>query len=470
MSKKHKSLKLLIVAALQLAVASSAFAQDTKLYWQEEGDILRANLDGSNVEGPFSAVNYITNFVVDTKNQRMFFKDNPSGVIYRSELDLSDPVAIFNTTPYQLTHMEYDGISEKLLLTDMTGDFQGRIFKMNPDGSNPELLYQYVPMGMEIGEIRSIKLHPISNRLFLRLLTTDGMSVGTSAIYEMNLSTGEINRTIAADPMGGGDMAISKDASRIFLVGGHRLIEIRAEDGQTTETIVSDALNRGDYSSEYDQLIVFGYESPRFIARVNPDGTNQENILLHYEVDLQLRVVEAYDGDADGTPDTADSCPLDPSKVQVGACGCGNVDTDSDADGTADCNDYCPSDVNKVQPGSCGCGLPDTDSNNTGLADCFVQDPALAQSIVVADALGATTYKRGVSSNLLSSYRALKTKIAESGIPGLQDELRRLRRALTRLKFIKGQKLSQKQFKRVLAKAEAAVADIQAALRAYSVF
>lgn len=45
------------------------------------------------------------------------------------------------------------------------------------------------------------------------------------------------------------------------------------------------------------------------------------------------------DADGDGTPDSADGCPLDPEKTAPGACGCGVPDTDADQDGIADCKD-----------------------------------------------------------------------------------------------------------------------------------
>ncbi|MDG1360453.1 MAG: lectin-like protein, partial [Phycisphaerales bacterium] len=45
---------------------------------------------------------------------------------------------------------------------------------------------------------------------------------------------------------------------------------------------------------------------------------------------------------------------------------------DSDADGTIDCFDACPDDPNKIDPGACGCGNPETDANGDGVPDCVV--------------------------------------------------------------------------------------------------
>ncbi|MGM5471000.1 T9SS type A sorting domain-containing protein [Flavobacteriaceae bacterium LMO-SS05] len=125
----------------------------------------------------------------------------------------------------------------------------------------------------------------------------------------------------------------------------------------------------------------------------------------------------SIDSDSDSTPDCLDNCPNDPLKTEVGACGCGFVDTDTDADSIPDCNDACPNDPTntcndcpdadsdtvcdaddicpgfddladadgdnipdgcdacpndplKTEPGTCGCGVEDTDTDSDGVLDC----------------------------------------------------------------------------------------------------
>ncbi|MBL8862927.1 MAG: DUF4082 domain-containing protein [Planctomycetes bacterium] len=82
------------------------------------------------------------------------------------------------------------------------------------------------------------------------------------------------------------------------------------------------------------------------------------------------------DSDGDGTPDCADGCPTDPTKIAPGICGCGVADTDTDGDGTADCDDGCPLDPAKTAPGVCGCGAPETDTDEDGTPDCVDGCPA----------------------------------------------------------------------------------------------
>jgi choice-of-anchor B domain-containing protein len=85
------------------------------------------------------------------------------------------------------------------------------------------------------------------------------------------------------------------------------------------------------------------------------------------------------DEDADGFPDCVDACPADADKTGEGACGCGTADTDGDGDGLADCLDACPTDADKTSPGVCGCDVADDDADADGLADCVdlcPDDPA----------------------------------------------------------------------------------------------
>jgi hypothetical protein len=85
-------------------------------------------------------------------------------------------------------------------------------------------------------------------------------------------------------------------------------------------------------------------------------------------------IIDAYNAD-DGGESVADDCPEDPSKLNLGQCGCGIPDADDDGDGVADCVDDCPNDPGKRVPGNCGCGTPDTDTDGDGTLDCLEQCP-----------------------------------------------------------------------------------------------
>jgi len=114
------------------------------------------------------------------------------------------------------------------------------------------------------------------------------------------------------------------------------------------------------------------------------------------------------DADGDGQADCRDECPADSAKTVAGQCGCGVADTDSDGDLAADCadlcpeeptltapqggsceprvalNDACPLDPSKLTPGNCGCGVPDTDGNANGVLDCLERAPVSVDAPVVS--------------------------------------------------------------------------------------
>ena len=472
MNKNRKTLKIVAAVMLHLALAIPAWAQDSQIYWQNGGGLYHANLDGTgSIEGPFTLPNsgFIYHFVVDNKNSRIFSKDLTSGNVYRAGLDLSNPEIIFSTASSQNSIMDYDQVNDKLVLSDL--DFVGdaKIIKLDPDGSNPTVLYQFVGSPTTDATVLNLNLHSSTNKIYFRLAVINIFTF-SYYLYSMDLSDGG-NLTQIADLTSApnyNDMTISPDGSKIYLVGNNIISEIDVETLQQSDYTPAPNIRMADFSETLNQLIIYSNNITPTISKVNTDGSNSVP-LINTTVDAfgELQVVETSDRDNDGTPDSSDNCPLDATKVEAGQCGCGSPDTDTDSDGTADCVDLCDTDSNKVTAGTCGCGVSDADSNNNGLLDCFVQDSALAQSVVVNEALAATTYKDGVSSNLLTAYRELVRQVASSGVPGLEDELRKLRRAITRLKFIKEKKMNKKQFNQILAKAEAAVADIQAALRAY---
>ncbi len=107
-------------------------------------------------------------------------------------------------------------------------------------------------------------------------------------------------------------------------------------------------------------------------------GVGQRVCSLGDEVDTC--VIPTADADADLTPDCADDCPLDPTKVLAGQCGCATLDLDPDMDGTATCNDGCPDDAAKLSPGTCGCGTPDDDVDNDQVVRCLDNCPVTANS------------------------------------------------------------------------------------------
>jgi DNA-binding beta-propeller fold protein YncE len=67
-----------------------------KIYFDnfEDGVILRADLDGSNVETVVAKVGRVYGMVIDATNSKLYFSDSGDGLIKKAELDGSDVVAV----------------------------------------------------------------------------------------------------------------------------------------------------------------------------------------------------------------------------------------------------------------------------------------------------------------------------------------------------------------------------------------
>ena len=79
--------------------------------------------------------------------------------------------------------------------------------------------------------------------------------------------------------------------------------------------------------------------------------------------------VSEPDGDADGTPDAADQCPLTPNGVEVDDVGCDVSGADADNDGIPNDADQCPNSPEGDAVNEVGCALSQLDSDNDGLSD-----------------------------------------------------------------------------------------------------
>lgn len=80
-------------------------------------------------------------------------------------------------------------------------------------------------------------------------------------------------------------------------------------------------------------------------------------------------VLPDIDSDGDGAPDCYDGCPLDPFKIEPGACGCGVPEGDLDGDGICDAVDNCPSIANPTQADCDGDGIGDVCAIAAGALD-----------------------------------------------------------------------------------------------------
>ncbi|MCP4833380.1 MAG: C-type lectin domain-containing protein, partial [Phycisphaera sp.] len=117
---------------------------------------------------------------------------------------------------------------------------------------------------------------------------------------------------------------------------------------------------------------VYWFGGPDVPALVIDGCSIQGNIAIKEGGGIKARV--GYPGVALSDSIVCENLPdqIDGSAEDLGGNCLADLCLDSDADGTIDCFDACPDDPNKIDPGACGCGNPETDANGDGVPDCVV--------------------------------------------------------------------------------------------------
>jgi len=158
---------------------------------------------------------------------------------------------------------------------------------------------------------------------------------GNAAVNEggamFNASTLRVANTIIAGSVAGGNCAGND------FISGNRNIDTDgtcALDGPSDQEGVDPLLG---------PLADNGGASPTHSIGGNSPAIDVGNASICPEVD-QRGLPRPADGNGDGTAvcdigayEFFDQCPGDPNKIDPGACGCGNVETDDNANGIFDC-------------------------------------------------------------------------------------------------------------------------------------
>lgn len=191
-----------LVSDLDQPMSLALDREGGKLYWADQGDtakIQRADLDGSNVEDLVvdPVVQHPYGLVLDAEAQHLYFVDNATDQLLRSNLDGSGvtDLKIPNlTAPIELA---LDPKAKKIYWTDLgdSGDPPPSLHRANLDGTSAETVISKsnygslaVPLGLDL-DVAAGKLYFV-----------DGGSGGTGVIVRANLDGTDVAPLIVGLP------------------------------------------------------------------------------------------------------------------------------------------------------------------------------------------------------------------------------------------------------------------------------
>lgn len=129
---------------LELGEAESPLALDVtgrKLYFTRSealsATILRANLDGSQVEELGAPVGQVVSIAVDESGGKLFWTDPTSNVVRRANLDGTNVEIIASFSASHLRGIAFHPVERRVYWTDSLGP---KIVRANPDGSEQQTL------------------------------------------------------------------------------------------------------------------------------------------------------------------------------------------------------------------------------------------------------------------------------------------------------------------------------------------
>jgi hypothetical protein len=342
----------------------------SKIYWAHATGpkIQRASLDGSGVETIITQFtgNFPRDIAVDERNGKIYYSQQ-NGVISRANLDGSGIEDLL--TGLEFPHgIEIAG--DKLFFSEINGD---TVKMAELDGTAPQLLYN------ESHSLRGtwdLALDPVSGRLFGTVGRTSHKEITHAPVPD-----GDVH-----------DLSVSFSSGVQGFLGGLDFLTIFRDKTGPVVTVPSNYTTTTDTTPQFfgfaapDGIVRF-YDGDKFLgaATVSPEGRWVYNQIVPISGGRRVIIAKGYDAKDTfiaSSPELVlyiDVCPLDSNKLEPGQCGCGNADTDTDKDGTADCNDTCKDDPNKTTPGACGCGFPDNDKDSNDQIDCSQSPPVIPE-------------------------------------------------------------------------------------------
>ena len=262
----HKTLWLVLVAGLLLAVPADVSAQP-KIYWTDYSAsvIRRANLDGSNVETVLTAAGGVSGpkgIAIDHVDGRMYWTELTR--IKRAGLDGSGVQTLVSSDLYSSNGIDVWEQGRKIYFTDSEGDRMGRC---DLDGSGFQILVsaQRNPIGIDVDHEGGKVYWAISN--------------GYDGIRRMNLDgSGPVEDIVSGQswPL---DVAVHRPSGRIYFTDqDYGTVKSANLDGSDLTTLVTGLSNPYPIDA-YNGFIYWTDWTAGTIERAAMDGTGHETLI-----------------------------------------------------------------------------------------------------------------------------------------------------------------------------------------------
>jgi len=140
---------------------------EEKIYWTQSDKIVRANMDGTNVEVLWNpGFIGLKGMAVDVEEKKLYFFDQQDNVLWRTNLDGSERTTLLtlDSNPWSV---DLDPTEEKIYWTQ-----SDKIVRANMDGTNVEVLWNPGFIGL-----KGMALIPIPEPATLSLLVLGALAI-----------------------------------------------------------------------------------------------------------------------------------------------------------------------------------------------------------------------------------------------------------------------------------------------------
>ncbi|KAA3597874.1 MAG: T9SS C-terminal target domain-containing protein [Calditrichaeota bacterium] len=274
----HKFTKAFISLSLPLCFIANVNAQ--KIYWSDQPNLKRADLDGSNVEDITPAIFNGPRAVTVNKTESKIYWVDQNGFNYRkSDLDGTNLETLFNTTGGAGTAMAIDETNSNIYHGNVSfvGGFNPFIEKRNLDGSNNSTIISSLS-----GSVKDIALDVNNSLIYFTVSNT---------IQTVNFD-GSNQQTIVTATSNIQDITLDLTNNKLYYTDQNTGLNtgkvVRTDlDGSNPTDILTALSNPEDIHLDVtNSQIYWGDGGEDKIFRCNFDGTGTETIVTGVSISI----------------------------------------------------------------------------------------------------------------------------------------------------------------------------------------